>query len=229
MRNPFKIHEFFEVTRGVRLDAEDIILDLGCGKGMQTQVLARQCRRAVGLDISAKQISAARELQGVDKLGQKLEFNCGPIEGARFADESFDHVFSFCVLEHITNLAVVLERIHGLLKPHGELHVSVDSLGNIRDPALIAKHRQDHLVHRYFTAQTLRAELQAAGFSVERVFPIFHTKASIDSFQRRIEQGNYSFPIPVNIVKYVLLAAYERANDDVDDRGVFLVAHARRT
>ena len=74
--------------------------------------------------------------------------------------------------EHIQNLDDVLRELLRLLKPGGELHASVDALASIRDPELLARHRRDHYVVQYFTQQTLRRQLEAAGFEVLEIYPL---------------------------------------------------------
>jgi ubiquinone/menaquinone biosynthesis C-methylase UbiE len=94
------------------------------------------------------------------------------LETLNLPSESFDALFSFCVLEHIDNLGEVLEEARRILRPGGHLHISVDSLATITDATIRAKHQRDHFVVQYFTADTLNAILAAAGFDVNRVYPI---------------------------------------------------------
>jgi predicted TPR repeat methyltransferase len=59
-RSPFKVVEFHELTRGIRNQPADVMLDLGCGAGLQTMLLARGGGRIVGVDVSEGAVNRAR-------------------------------------------------------------------------------------------------------------------------------------------------------------------------
>lgn len=224
--NPFKIWEYLAVMSGVRLDPAHEVLDLGCGRGFQTQVLARKCKRVVGLDVSPAQISGAREFLRGSPVSHRVEFLCTRLEDAHFPDASFDRVISFCVLEHIPNVPLVLKEIARILKPGGELHASVDSLGTIRDQALIQKHRADHHVVQYFTPQSLRQQLVDAGLEVLEISPILTGEFARREFEKRILAGRYGCAMHRK-VSFVRRLAAEDGKEGVQD-GIMLIGRARR-
>jgi ubiquinone/menaquinone biosynthesis C-methylase UbiE len=223
--NPFKIYEFIEVVSGSRLKQEHSILDLGCGKGHWTLSLARRCHMAIGVDTSESQIAVARRFARHSPAKDRVQFLCTRLEEANLPATSLDRVFSFCVLEHILNLDRVLAEAVRLLKPGGELHVSVDSLANVKDRPLLAKHKCDHLVVQYFTEDSLQRQLQAAGLEVFEIYPILTSEFARQEFEKRIRRG-YKH----GLVKRILL--YRRFRDE--DRhsrsreGIMLVGRARR-
>src|ERR1035437_10129097 len=112
LRNPFKIYECQELMRDSGLSAGDSILDLGCGRGMQTQLLAESCSSAVGVDTSEEQIGYANLFVRHSRVEPKVKFICSTLQQARLPGGSFDKVFSFCVLEHIPKLHEVLKELH---------------------------------------------------------------------------------------------------------------------
>ena len=189
LRNPIKIHEYLEVVRGAGLEGSHDALDIGCGKGFQTQILARRCRRILGVDVSPSQISEARKFLAGSRVERKTEFRQGRLQDLGLPAESLDRVLSFCVLEHIPELDIVLAEVARLLRPGGELHVSVDSLGTIRDESLIAKHRSDHFVHQYFTVETLPKQLAAAGLEPLEIRPILTGPTARVWFEERIRSN----------------------------------------
>ena len=234
MRNPFKIHEFQRVVSGSQLGPNDSILDLGCGKGFQTQVLARSCRSAVGLDVSEKQIEQARFFLRHSYVEKKVKFIAGRLEDVRLPSESFDRVFSFCVLEHIPNLDQVLRELARVLKPGGELHASVDALTSIKDEHLIARHKSDHHVVQYFTPSSLRRQLEAAGLEVFAISPIMTSEFATRQFEDRIGRADFSYGL-VNRFRFNRRLRTEeesvgKASAVSDnDRGIMIVVRARRT
>ncbi len=76
-----------------------LALDFGCGAGRLTRALAAHFEHAIGIDVSASMVEAARRLnQGIDAL--EFRVNASPrIEGV--ADASVDFVFSRITLQHI--------------------------------------------------------------------------------------------------------------------------------
>jgi len=224
--NPFKIWEYHAVMAGVQLDRRHEVLDLGCGRGFQTQVLARRCKRVVGLDVSPAQIAGAREFLQGSPVAHKVEFLCSRLEDAKFADQSFDRVISFCVLEHIPNLHVVLKEVWRILKPGGELHASVDSLGTIRDPVLIQKHQAEHHVVQYFTPSSLERQLGEAGLEVMEIVPILTGDFARRQFEQRILAGHYGCPLHRK-VGFVRRLALEDGRGMAGD-GIMLIGRARR-
>src|SRR6478609_2759981 len=93
---PFKKMEWDVLVARARLTGRHDVLDVGCGGGFLTVLLARRAARAVGVDIRESSIAIARQ----DAVGQpNALFKAASIQTAGFNDSSFDRVFSFSVLE----------------------------------------------------------------------------------------------------------------------------------
>lgn len=226
LRNPFKIHEYVEVVAGAGLAPGQTVLDLGCGKGFQTQIMARSCGRAIGLDVSPGKIAEARRFLAHSCVERKVEFLAGKIEEAGLPAASLDRVVSFCVLEHIPNLDQVLAELVRLLKPGGEMHVSVDALASIRDPELLARHRREHFVVEYFTPETLRARLERAGFDVGEIRPIMTGEFAREQFEARISRSDFTHGLFDRVRFYRRLRDDDRKSGSAD--GIMLIARARK-
>ena len=208
------------------LKPDHVVLDLGCGKGIQTQLLAPRCQKVVGLDVSETAINEARRLIKRSAVRDKTEFICASIIDASFPDASFDHVFCFSVLEHIDNLPTVLRELARVVRPGGKLHLSVDSLTSIKKPGLIAKHRRDHFIAQYFTPHALSELLESAGFKVTKVFPIFTSALARQAFEHRIEKGGPRW-IPGKMMLYWKLKTNDIRN--ASGEGIMLIARAFRS
>jgi len=223
--NPIKVHEFIQVTENSGLLPTDKILDLGCGNAHWTMLLARQCSYAVGVEPSKQKIETAKRFIRNSPLKQKMDFFAGTLEKANFPENSFDHIFSFCVLEHISNLHDVLVEAHRILKPGGKIHVSVDSLGNIEDSNLLKKHQAEHGVVQYFTLATLDAQLTAAGFLPEKIYAILKSEFAKNEFTKRIKGGYKHTPYQRILVRKKLIVEDAKTNSD---KGIMLVSHAKK-
>ncbi len=78
------------------------ILEIGCGTGASTVALAEQGANVVGLDISAAGLASARDRCEAYGLHPKfVQANATSISSL-FADETFDAVLFFAVVEHLT-------------------------------------------------------------------------------------------------------------------------------
>lgn len=223
--NPFKVYEFQEVVAGSELKQKDSILDLGCGKGHWTLLLAGRCGRAIGVDMSKDKIAVARRFARNSLLKNRIQFFCTRFEEADFPLASIDHVFSFCVLEHIENLEEVLTEAFRILRPAGQLHVSVDSLANIKDETLRDKHKRDHSVTQYFTETSLRQRLEMTGFEVMNIHPILKGDFARQEFEKRIKGG-----CKKNLVARLHFYRRFRQEDRKSEshEGIMLIGHARR-
>ncbi len=226
LRNPFKIHEYVEVVSGARLQPQHAILDLGCGKGFQTQILARSVAHAIGLDVSPSKIAEARNFLRHSCVEDRVRFIAGKIEDVALPAASLDRVISFCVLEHIPNLDEVLQELMRLLKPGGEMHVSVDALASILNPELLSRHRRDHFVVEYFTPQTLRARLVSAGFEVTEIRPIMTGEFAREQFEARIQRSDFTHGLFDRVRFTRRLREDDRQSGSPD--GIMLIARARK-
>jgi len=115
-------HQHFELPMFQRLGLEiknKDILEIGCGNGYGGYLLNQlQPKSYIGLDVMEKQIEIARRnypqyefiLQDASDLSQ-------------FEDASKDIVIIFGVMHHIPNWRKVIDEIHRVLKPKGQLYL----------------------------------------------------------------------------------------------------------
>jgi GT2 family glycosyltransferase/SAM-dependent methyltransferase len=220
---PFKKIEFKTLNEKAQLGRGDVVLDVGCGGGVPTVLLAKRCKRAVGIDVSSDAIAIARR----DSILQhNVEFHAKSLQEAAFPSDTFDKVLSFSVLEHIPEYVDVLNEIRRVLKPGGALVFSCDALETIDNPALIEKHRTDHFVHQYFTAPELRNLLQRLGFTDVNIEPLFCSEYAKAMFSRGI-RNRFIFGVIRATAAYVGIRWHElRARGS--SKGIFLVVSCHK-
>ena len=223
--NPFKIYEGRLVLSGAALRPDDVVLDLGCGAGLHTHLLAKRCGRAVGLDVAEQWIRRAQQELHRVKPGMHVEFVCSALEKAGFGDSMFDKVFSFSVLEHIPNYETVLRECRRVLKPGGSLHFSVDWLGAIRDPVLVRKHQEDHSVVRYFSPAEMEDLLKRCGFSGIDVSTFVRTPSAVELFKEGI-RGGFVYTYRESWAKYRAIKKWE-SHPSTDPRPGAIYLHVR--
>jgi SAM-dependent methyltransferase len=110
--------EMFRICGGTRSPLELEILEIGCGIGRMTRMLARIFGRVTGVDISPEMIRQAHEkLSDLPNVTLLVGdgFTLSPL-----AAEHFDFAFSFIVFQHIPSLEVIRSYFHEVwrvLKP----------------------------------------------------------------------------------------------------------------
>jgi len=151
-----------------QLAPTDRVLDVGCGDGRATRVLAGRCRQVVGVDISRGALRAARA-ESPD--GRWL---CASLESELpFADSSFDVLYCCEVIEHLLDVPGALGAMHRILRPGGLLFLSTPYHGLLKNLAIVLVDFERHFdvsgPHiRFFTIRSLSRLLREAGFKVEK-------------------------------------------------------------
>ena len=96
------------------LDGADRILDLGCGDGQISRLLAAAGARVVGVDPTWNQISVAHE------RGGGAVFARSEAAELPFPDTSFDAVVACLVFEHIDDVDGAIAEVARVLRPGGQ-------------------------------------------------------------------------------------------------------------
>lgn len=103
----------------------DRVLDLGCGGGGDAVWLARERGASVvGVDLVEAQLEAARGHAVEAGVGDRVSFQQGDFHDlAALADDSFDVAWALESLSHSAEPAAVVERVHDVLAPGGEIAI----------------------------------------------------------------------------------------------------------
>ena len=151
------------------------ILELGYGSGILLPSLCRMADSVSGIDLTSDP----------DKVGANLAaqgLSCrlvkGDVADDFFQEESFDLIVAISIFEHIADLAPVLERMHDLLRPSGQLLVGMPRVDKLMEKAfrLIGfSNINDHHVTDYKTClKTARNGFELlAGAHVPALLPSF--------------------------------------------------------
>ncbi len=105
----------------LKLLPESRLLDLGCGPaGPLTYIVAQTKCQAVGLDVSANAIAAARARAASLGLSEQIILQQADLnESLPFADARFDAVVSIDVILHLRDRAAIFEEVARVLAPAG--------------------------------------------------------------------------------------------------------------
>jgi SAM-dependent methyltransferase len=108
------------------------VLDLGCGAGRHTILLARQGFRVCSMDVSEYGLESTRRWLAAEKLSAWLQL--ADMTSLPYPDSTFDAVLSLHVIYH--NVLERIERtaaeIHRVLRPGGHVLLSLISTRSYR-------------------------------------------------------------------------------------------------
>jgi SAM-dependent methyltransferase/uncharacterized protein YbaR (Trm112 family) len=107
-------------------------LDIGCNWGRWCLAAVQSGYRPVGIDPSLKAIRAARRV--AQQLGVQISYVVADGRYLPFRDSTFDQVFSYSVLQHLSkeNVGAVLAEIRRVLRTHGRSLVQLPNVYGIR-------------------------------------------------------------------------------------------------
>jgi SAM-dependent methyltransferase len=214
----------FEQLRGKR------ILEIGCGMGLHTELLATAGAELTSLDLTDTAIEATT--RRLELKGLKARILKGDAENLPFDDRSFDFVWSWGVIHHSSRTGRIVRQIARVLRPDGECRVMVYNREGI--PARLAFFR-DFLLKGAFLRRRFDEVLFSGtdGFSAryyvreqfEDLFRAFFEDASCEV----LGQDSDVLPLPrgmrSRLIDYVPEGYARRVQSS---RGGFLFLKARR-
>jgi 2-polyprenyl-3-methyl-5-hydroxy-6-metoxy-1,4-benzoquinol methylase len=154
-----------QVLPVVRRHPECRLLDIGCGwEARFLRAVEPYVASGVGIDFKAPPLATAKLTTITATLSDRLPF----------ADASFDVVTLLAVLEHLAEPRRMVEEIARVLRPGGQVVLTVPS--HAAKPVLEFLAYRVHVVSeaeirdhkRYYAAADLRTLLEGTGLAIER-------------------------------------------------------------
>lgn len=103
-----------------RLCAGKSVLDIACGEGYGSAMMAQSAKHVIGMDISEEAIAHGR----MRYVADNLVYQVGDCTAINLPDASVDMVVSFETIEHHDRHAEMLAELRRVLKPSGCLLIS---------------------------------------------------------------------------------------------------------
>ena len=103
-----------------KIEGSRRVLDVGCGTGYGSAMVAPRVGEVVGVDLSGEAVECAKASHRLDNL----EFRAMPATALGFPDGSFDAAYSVQVIEHIEDVEAHLAEVLRVLRPCGSYVVA---------------------------------------------------------------------------------------------------------
>jgi ubiquinone/menaquinone biosynthesis C-methylase UbiE len=151
------------IVQNKKLGGESRVLEIGCGSGNNTMLMAAATEAEVhGLDKSKGMLAKAAEKSSRIRF---IQGDAVTLEG--IADESFDVVFMVDVIHHIKDITLMFSNILRVLRKEGMVFVFTDSHDKIINERLTSKYFPETIqveLDRYQSDEEILEAMNSCGF-----------------------------------------------------------------
>lgn len=107
------------------------VLEIGCGMGYHSEMLAGAGARLTSVDISPTSIDATRRRLALRGLSAEVQLLDAEQLGNSFGAAEFDLIWSWGVIHHSAHTARIVRQLGELVKPAGKVKLMVYHLGGM--------------------------------------------------------------------------------------------------
>lgn len=136
------------------------ILDLGCGTGINTQLLCGANSQVMACDISATMLNKARI-----NTSNQCHYLQADATALPFENPCFDGIYSNLMVQWLDDLPSTLKQLHQMLKTNGVLCIATLTQGTLQELVdAWAGVDNDNHVNQFLSIDILKSNVEQAGF-----------------------------------------------------------------
>lgn len=117
-------------TKHLNIKSDDIILDIGCGGGININRMAKDAKKVYGIDYSIESVKLSKKVNEKFIEEQKVEIIEGNVEKLPFEDNTFDIVTAFETVYFWPNIEKCFGEVKRILKPGGTFLIGLETNGS---------------------------------------------------------------------------------------------------
>lgn len=123
----------------LNIQPNDIILDIGCGGGINIKRMADKAKKVYGIDYSQESVKVSKQVNKNYIKEEKVEILNGNVSNLPFEDNTFDIITAFETVYFWPDLEENFKEVKRVLKPGGIFLIVMESNGSGNIPMKIAK------------------------------------------------------------------------------------------
>jgi 2-polyprenyl-3-methyl-5-hydroxy-6-metoxy-1,4-benzoquinol methylase len=212
-----------------RLAGADV-LEIGCGMGLHTELMARAGARVTALDLSPTSVESTTRRLALKGLPGRVQE--GDAEALPFPDKSFDFVWSWGVIHHSSRTGRVVREIARVCRPDAQVRVMVYNRNGAWAYSILVR---DHLLGRRFLKHSFEETLYhssdgfTARFYVQEQFEDLFRTFFENVSSELMGQESDVVPLPRQVRRLALKLLPEQYQRDAQARrGSFIFLTASR-
>jgi 2-polyprenyl-3-methyl-5-hydroxy-6-metoxy-1,4-benzoquinol methylase len=181
------------------------VLEIGCGMGLHTELMARAGARVTALDLSPTSVEATTRRLALKRLSGRVQES--DAESLPFPAQSFDFIWSWGVIHHSSRTGRVVREIARVCRPNGQVRVMVYNRNGAWAYSILVR---DHLLKRQFLQHSFEETLYrssdgfTARFYVQEQFEDLFRTFFEDVSSELMGQESDVVPLPRQVRKLAL-------------------------
>lgn len=112
------------------IQQDDVILDVGCGGGININRMSKKAKKVYGVDFSIESVKLSREVNSQEIADGKVEVVEGNVANLPFEDNSFDIVTAFETVYFWPDIEKCFGEVKRVLKPGGTFLIGMETNGS---------------------------------------------------------------------------------------------------
>lgn len=193
----------------LNIESDDVILDIGCGGGININRMSKKAKKVYGVDYSIESVNLSREVNEKEIRDGKVEVLEGNVKSLPFEDDTFDIVTAFETVYFWPDIEKCFSEVKRVLKPGGIFLIGTETNGS---DSIIMKFWQHFIDMELYKDEELKKFLENNNYSDITVYLRDGRKKQeiikkMDGTQTRINDDYSNVSITDKFVQWMTVVA----------------------